>query len=110
LGQVVRDGDGVRRMLLYRYAVEETLTPALSLEGRGGRTLTPDDSLEGRGKNTFDLDGSLGGGKEEVEVMAVVEGYVMDVLCSICGSVRTWVPGDEAVKRLMRQKRLTKSE
>lgn len=30
---------------------------------------------------------------EEVEVMAVVEGLVMDVRCSICGGIRTWRPG-----------------
>jgi len=37
----------------------------------------------------------------EVDVMAVVEGLVMDVRCSICGSVRTWVPGEEAIRRLL---------
>jgi hypothetical protein len=29
---------------------------------------------------------------DEVEVMAVVEGFVMDVRCSICGGMRTWRP------------------
>jgi hypothetical protein len=37
----------------------------------------------------------------EVDVMALVEGYVADVRCSICGSVRTWVPGQEAMDRLV---------
>jgi hypothetical protein len=38
---------------------------------------------------------------EEVEVMAVIEGLVIDVSCSICGAARTWVPGEEAIRRLM---------
>jgi hypothetical protein len=38
---------------------------------------------------------------DEVDVMAVVEGYVADVRCSICGSVRTWVPGEAAMRRLL---------
>ena len=35
------------------------------------------------------------------DVMAVVEGYVTEVTCSVCGSVRTWVPGKEAIDRLL---------
>jgi len=38
----------------------------------------------------------------EVEVMAVVEGYVADVRCSICGCVRTWVPGRDELRRLLK--------
>jgi len=41
------------------------------------------------------------GGMAEVDVMAVVEGLVLDVRCSICGYVRTWAPGEEAIKRLV---------
>jgi hypothetical protein len=37
----------------------------------------------------------------EVDVMAIVEGHVMDVRCSICGRVRTWVPGEEALRALI---------
>jgi len=37
----------------------------------------------------------------DVDVIAVIEGYVADVRCSVCGRVRTWVPGEEALKRLM---------
>ncbi len=44
-------------------------------------------------------------GQGEVDVMAVVEGYVADVKCSICGDVRTWVPGEEALRRLLKQAR-----
>ncbi len=62
LGQVVRNGNGVRHLLLYRQAASE--------EG-------------------------------EVDVLAVVEGYVADVRCSVCGEVRTWVPGQEAMARLL---------
>lgn len=57
LGQVRRNGSGVRQLLLYREAIEP--------------------------------------GEGEVEVMAVVDGLVMDVRCSVCGRVRTWVPGRE---------------
>lgn len=35
----------------------------------------------------------------EVEVMAVVEGLVMDVRCSVCGRIRTWAPGRESINR-----------
>lgn len=55
LGQVRRNGSGVRQLLLYRQALE--------MDGEG-----------------------------EVDVMAVVDGLVMDVRCSVCGRVRTWVP------------------
>jgi hypothetical protein len=37
-------------------------------------------------------------GVDEVEVMAVLEGLVMDVRCSICGGIRTWRPGAEKTK------------
>ena len=42
---------------------------------------------------------------EEMDIMAVVEGYVADVRCSLCGEVRTWVPGEEAMRKLLRQAR-----
>ena len=29
---------------------------------------------------------------KQVDVVAVVDGWVVDVRCSICGRVRTWVP------------------
>jgi hypothetical protein len=35
---------------------------------------------------------------EELDVIATIEGYVSDVRCSICGGIRTWVPGEEALK------------
>lgn len=66
LGQVVRNGSGVRQLLLYRQAV--------------------------------DLEASE---LAEVDVMAVVVGQVMDVRCSICGQVRTWVPGEEQLQALI---------
>jgi hypothetical protein len=38
---------------------------------------------------------------EPPDVMAVAEGMVMDVRCDLCGEMRTWVPGQEAIERLM---------
>lgn len=80
MGMVRRNGSGVRVLLLYREAL--TTTPALP------SPLAP--LLEGRGE-------------QEVDVMAVVEGYVADVRCSICGDVRTWVPGEEALRALIKR-------
>lgn len=37
----------------------------------------------------------------DVDVIAVVEGYAADVQCSSCGEARTWVPGEEAIYRLL---------
>jgi len=70
LGMVVRNGSGVRQLVLYRIAIPS---------------------------NSQESDSQI----EEVEVMAVVEGYVADVRCSICGRVRTWVPGEEAMRKLL---------
>lgn len=72
LGQVKRNGSGVRQLLLYRNAVDLN-----------------DDA------------------PQEVEVMAVVEGLVLDVSCSICGCPRTWVPGEEALARLLERVKRT---
>lgn len=38
---------------------------------------------------------------DEIDVIAVVEGYAADVRCSLCGAVRTWIPGQEALERLL---------
>ena len=65
LGQVQRNGSGIRQLLLYRNAIDE--------------------------KEMLD----------EVDVMAIVEGYVANVRCSICGQTRTWVPGEEALRALL---------
>lgn len=67
MGQVTRNGSGIRRLLLYREALEE------------------------------------GEGAGEVDVIAVVEGNVLDVTCSICGEVRTWAAGQEVIRRMIRQ-------
>ena len=37
----------------------------------------------------------------EVDVMAVIEGNVMDICCGICGEVKTWVPGEAALEKLL---------
>ncbi|HPS41355.1 MAG TPA: hypothetical protein PK040_02040 [Anaerolineaceae bacterium] len=42
-----------------------------------------------------------GGSSEQVDVMAVVEGSVMDIRCDICGEMRTWAIGQAAFERLM---------
>ncbi|MBA4420248.1 MAG: hypothetical protein C0391_03800 [Anaerolinea sp.] len=36
------------------------------------------------------------------DVLLVAEGLVMDVRCSICGDMRTWVPGEEAIQRIIK--------
>jgi hypothetical protein len=71
LGQVVRNGTGIRQLLLYREAIAPS--PVSGETGEGG----------------------------EIDVIAVVEGYAADVRCSACGSVRTWIPGQEALDRLV---------
>ena len=35
------------------------------------------------------------------EVMGIAQGHVFDIRCDVCGAVRTWVPGDEAMRRLL---------
>lgn len=81
LGQVVRNGSGIRQLLLYRAAMD--LTPVPTPTGR-------DASPKRKGAE-----------EEEIDVMAVVEGYAADVRCSVCGAVRTWIPGQEALERLL---------
>ena len=71
LGLVQRNGRGIRQLWLYRLAVD----------------LSDDDPTSEE--------------MAEVDVMAVVEGLALDVRCSICGRVRTWVPGEEAIRRLI---------
>lgn len=70
MGLVVRNGSGVRQLLLYRHAMRESP------------------------KN------------EELDVFAIVEGYVANVKCSLCGRVRTWVPGEEAIQQLLARVRV----
>jgi hypothetical protein len=81
MGVVVRNGSGVRQLLLYRQAVN--LTP---------RPPSP-STISGQAPDGKD--------EEEVDVMAIVEGHVMDVRCSICECLRTWVPGEEALRKLL---------
>lgn len=75
LGQVVRNGSGIRQLLLYRAAMDPVPHPS-------------------------PVSGETGEGSE-IDVMAVVEGYAADVRCSVCGAVRTWIPGQEALERLL---------
>lgn len=37
----------------------------------------------------------------EVDVIGVLVGEMIDVRCSICGRMRTWVPSQEALDRLV---------
>ena len=67
----MRNGDGIRQLLLYRVALDP-----------GGP-----------------------GEDDEVDVLAIVEGYVANVRCSQCGQVRTWIPGQESLERLIKQAR-----
>jgi hypothetical protein len=40
---------------------------------------------------------------DDLDVIAVIEGYVVDVRCSVpgCNALRTWVPGEAALNRLL---------
>jgi hypothetical protein len=77
MGQVERNTSGIRVLLLYRQA-----------------TPLPTSPLPAEGERSY-----------EVDVMAVVEGYAADIRCSLCGEIRTWVPGEEALERLLNQVR-----
>lgn len=46
----------------------------------------------------------------DVDVIAVLEGYAADVRCSNCGGARTWVPGREAVIKLLENRGLDEEE
>ena len=41
------------------------------------------------------------GDPEQVDILAVIEGTVLDIRCGICGEVRTWIAGQEAMDRLI---------
>ncbi len=68
VGQVVRNGRGIRQVILYREAVDP-------------RADAPED----------------------VDVAGVAEGLMLDWKCTACGKTRKWVPGEEALRRLMEQ-------
>lgn len=46
----------------------------------------------------------------ETDVIAVVEGLAMDVRCNLCGAVRTWVPGEAALRRMLARAKHTIEE
>jgi len=71
LGRVVRNGNGIRQLLLYRHPVDPGA----------------DDPAE-------------------VDVLGVLEGHMDDIRCEICGAVRTWVPGEEALRQLLKRCRV----
>ena len=50
-------------------------------------------------RNAVDLDADE---PAEVDVITVLEGAAYDVRCSICGAIRTWAPGEEAIRQLLK--------
>jgi hypothetical protein len=40
------------------------------------------------------------------EVMSIAEGTVVDIRCSVCDAMRTWVTGEAALERLMESRKL----
>jgi len=42
------------------------------------------------------------GKPEEVDIMGVAEGTVMEIKCDICGEVRTWETGAVALEKLLK--------
>jgi hypothetical protein len=64
MGITMRNGSGVRELILYRHAID------------------PDKP-------------------RQVEVMGRLSGYMADIRCSVCGAMRTWVPGEESMKGLV---------
>ncbi len=39
----------------------------------------------------------------EVDVACMFEGYVADVRCSVCGAIQSWIPGQEALRHMLRE-------
>ena len=70
LGWVRRNGSGIRQMLLLRHALD-----------MGIPVIDENDP-----------------GPMEPDVMAVIDGLVLDVRCDLCGGMRTWVPGQAKKK------------
>lgn len=40
---------------------------------------------------------------DDVDVMAIAEGVILDVTCSVCGRERTWVPGEETLRAIIKK-------
>lgn len=38
---------------------------------------------------------------EEMDIVATIEGYATDIICFSCNATRTWVPGEESLKRFI---------
>lgn len=47
------------------------------------------------------IDLNANGSMGDVDVMAVVEGTVLDVKCSLCEAVRPWYMGRDVIERMM---------
>ena len=51
------------------------------------------------------IDTQANGNMPEVDVIAVVEGTVPDVFCSVCDAVRPWFMGADGLERLLEKLR-----
>lgn len=40
-----------------------------------------------------------------IDVVAVIEGFASDIKCSLCGKMRTWIPGEESLMKLLQEAR-----
>jgi len=78
LGVVVETDGGIRQLLIYREATVSR--SAADLMEIGEERQSP--------------------GENEVDVISTVEGLA-DVRCSICGSIRTWVPSPKAIRKMI---------
>lgn len=74
LGASVRNGNHVRGLVLFRNAIEHDYIYNLIFSNDTQAT---------------------------ENVIARIEGTAIDVHCSVCGSVRTWVPGQEYIDGLI---------
>jgi len=98
MGVVERNGSGIRQLLLFRNAYYIPTPAVENTAADPSPGPSPQAALVERGEEVAarrELEA-------EVDVMAVVEGWVADVRCSICGEMRTWVPGQEAMERLLK--------
>lgn len=56
-------------------------------------------------RNAIDLEPEHHVSLEDVDVIANIEGTVMDIRCSCCGSIRTWYLGAATLERFMENRK-----
>lgn len=71
---LILDKNGINTLILFRWAVDEKALAA----GEVGEA-------------------------DDLDVIANIEGKVVDVRCSICDSVRSWFPDAKLLKKMMRR-------